>query len=149
MIGYALYLNLYKVGLHWGTPFKLHFSIKMPKLLENKWKQMCHKTLSILVKEVCGNCIVNVCLGVFFYVFTSEASSSLAGNLHSTHSINISGASSVLFSSVLVLAGPSSGNWYWWSTAVTSYLFCVACEANEGFYSFKWFLKVHNNNNKR
>lgn len=106
---------------------------------------MCHKTLlSILVKEVSGNCIVNICLGLFFYVFTSEASSSLAGNLHSTHSINISGASSVLFSSMLVLAGHSSGSWYWWSTAATSYLFCMACEANEGFYSFKWFLKVHN-----
>lgn len=35
------------------------------------------------------------CLGMFLYVFTSEASSGLACNLHSTHSINIYGASSV------------------------------------------------------
>lgn len=28
IIGYALYLDLYKVGLYLGTPLKLHFSIK-------------------------------------------------------------------------------------------------------------------------
>lgn len=43
-----------------------------------------------------------------------------------------------------MLAAPPSWGWHRGPQAVTCYLFCMACKAKDGFYSFKWFKKIHN-----